>query len=185
MIEIQRRYRLTRSLPLSFSNKLARLIWSIVWILLFRPTPRAFHVWRCFLLRIFGAQLEEGVHPYPSARIWAPWNLIMKENSCIGEYVDCYCVDKIIIGKNSTISQYSFLCTASHDYTRIDKQLVTAPVIIEDEVWVFSDVFIGPGVTIEEGSVVLARSSVYRDVQPWKVYAGNPAHFVKNREINQ
>ena len=168
---------------LSLANKLARTAWQVVWLLLYRPTPRLFHPWRCLLLRLFGAKLGRAVHPYPSARIWAPWNLEMGDHACLSEGVDCYCVAPIRIGAHTTVSQYSFLCTASHDYTRADMPLVTAPITIGERVWITADVFVGPGVTIGDGAVVTARSSVFADIPPWVVARGNPAVPVKARVL--
>lgn len=168
---------------LSFANKLARTVWQVVWLLLYRPTPRLLHPWRNFLLRLFGARLGKAVHPYPSARIWAPWNLEMGDHACLSEGVDCYCVDTIRIGAHSTVSQYSFLCTASHDYTQAAMPLVTAPITIGKRVWITADVFIGPGVTIGDGAVITARSSVFTDIPPWVVARGNPAAPVKARVV--
>ena len=163
-------------------NRIARFLWNIVWIFFYRLTPRSMHIWRVFLLRIFGAKLgKSSVHIYPSARIWAPWNLEMGDHSCLSEGVDCYCVDKIRIGAHSTISQYSFLCTASHDYTKSSMPLVTAPITIGERVWITADVFVGPGVTIGDGAVVTARSSVFNDLPPWMVARGNPAIPIKTR----
>lgn len=167
---------------LTIANKIARLLWLIVWRFFYRPTPRVFHSWRSFLLRIFGAKIGKSVHPYPSARIWAPWNLEMGDHSCLSENVDCYCVDKIIIGAHSTVSQYSFLCSASHDYTQEVMPLVTASITIGERVWITADVFVGPGVTIGDGAVVTARSSVFSDLPPWMVARGNPAVPVKKRK---
>lgn len=166
---------------LSVGNKLARALWQIVWLLLYRPTPRLLHAWRCLLLRLFGAKLGKAVHPYPSARIWAPWNLEMGDHSCLSEQVDCYCVDRITLGAHATVSQYSFLCTASHDYSVPAFPLVTAPIRIGARAWITADVFVAPGVTIGEGAVISARSSVFQDVEPWVVAAGNPARAVKKR----
>ena len=168
---------------LSLANKLARSVWQVVWLLLYRPTPRLFHPWRCLLLRLFGAKLGRAVHPYPSARIWAPWNLEMGDHACLSEGVDCYCVAPIRIGAQTTVSQYSFLCTASHDYTRADMPLVTAPITIGERVWLTADVFVGPGVTIGDGAVVTARSSVFADIPPWVAARGNPAVPVKARVL--
>lgn len=168
---------------LSLANKLARTVWQVVWLLLYRPTPRLFHPWRCLLLRLFGAKLGRAVHPYPSVRIWAPWNLEMGDHACLSEGVDCYCVAPIRIGAQTTVSQYSFLCTASHDYTRADMPLVTAPITIGELVWITADVFVGPGVTIGDGAVVTARSSVFTDIRPWVVARGNPAVPVKARVL--
>lgn len=168
---------------LSIWNKLVRGVWQLIWFLLYRPTPRSFHSWRCMLLSLFGAKLGKSVHPYPSARIWAPWNLEMGDHSCLSEGVDCYCVDKIRIGANTTVSQYSFLCTASHDYRQASMPLVTAPIDIGEWVWITADVFVGPGVTVGDGAVVTARSSVFGDIPPWVVAKGNPASPVKKREL--
>lgn len=174
-------FRLALAPRLSFRNKVGRAVWGIVWLLLFRPTPRLFHGWRCMLLRSFGAKLGKSVHPYPSARIWAPWNLEMGDHSCLGERVDCYCVDKVRIGAHATVSQYSFLCTASHDYTDKTMPLVTAPIMIGEHAWITADVFIAPGVVIGEGAVINARSSVFTNIEPWVVASGNPAKPVKKR----
>ena len=170
---------------LSKANKLARALWKIVWLLLFRPTPRPMHAWRCLLLRLFGAHIGKEVRVYQSARIWAPWNLVMSDNSCLGDFVDCYCVDQIRIGAYSTVSQYSFLCTASHDYTLPTMPLVTAPITIGERAWITADVFVGPGVRIGDGVVVTARSSVFADLPPWMVASGNPAAPIKLRRFEK
>lgn len=167
---------------ISFANKLYRVSWFLVWILLFRPTPRFMHVWRVFLLRIFGANLGRGVHVYPTARVWAPYNLTMGERSCLGDYVDCYSVDKILIGDETTISQYSFLCTASHDYHKKNMPLITSPISIGSQVWITADVFVGPGVILPDGVVITARSSVLKSVPPWTVCSGSPAVAIRSRE---
>jgi putative colanic acid biosynthesis acetyltransferase WcaF len=167
--------------PHSLGNKLARVLWGIVWLLLYRPSPKPLHCWRRFVLRLFGARIGRHAYPHASARIWAPWNLEMGDYSCLSHHVDCYCVAPIRIGAHATVSQYSFLCTASHDIEAADMPLVTGPITIGDGAWITADVFIGPGVTIGEGAVVGARSSVFKDVVPWTVVAGNPAGFVKKR----
>ena len=177
------RKRLARVGPFSLRSKIYRVLWKAVWLFLFRPTPRSFHGWRCLLLRAFGAKLGEAVHPYPSARIWAPWNLEIGDYGCLSEDVDCYCVDKIRIGPHATVSQYCFLCTASHDYKDPAMPLVTAPIMIGERAWIAADVFVAPGVTIGDGAVVTARSSVFSDIESWTVAAGNPATSVKKREF--
>lgn len=166
---------------ISRSNRVARLIWTLVWMVFFRPTPRPFHAWRCFLLRLFGARIGKRVAVYQSARIWAPWNLEMADRSCLGDFVDAYSVDKINLGEGAVVSQYSYLCTASHDYTEASRPLITAPIVIGSQAWVTADVFIAPGVTIGEGAVVTARSSVFSDVEPWVVASGNPCRAVRPR----
>ena len=168
---------------LSFRNRCGRVVWGIVWAFLFRPSPRVFHAWRRFLLRLFGAQIGRGVRVYPSARIWAPWNLRMRDHSWLGPDVDCYCVAPVEIGANAVVSQYSYLCTASHDYELPTFPLVAAPIILHAGAWIAADAFIGMGVTIGEGAVVGARASFFKDVEPWWVVGGNPARVIKRREL--
>ncbi len=167
----------------SLTNRVARAIWQLSWLLLFRATPVPLHFWRRFLLRLFGAEMAPGSKVYPSARIWAPWHLSMHEHSCIGPYVDCYNCAPIELGAYSVVSQYSYLCTGTHDYTSLALPLITNPIVLGRRSWVCADVFVGPGVRIGEGAVVGARSSVFKNVPEWCVVAGNPARVLKPREI--
>jgi putative colanic acid biosynthesis acetyltransferase WcaF len=109
----------------------------------------------------------------------------MREYSCLGPEVDCYNVNKIIIGAHSTVSQKSYLCTASHDITKSNNPLITAPIIIKDQVWIGASVFLGMGITINTGVVIGETASVYKYVQAWTIVGGNPAVFIKKREINE
>ena len=169
--------------PHSLANKIGRMLWRVVWIVLFRPSPKIFLAWRRLLLRSFGAKIGKGVKIMPSAKVWAPWNLTMSEEACLSHYVDCYCVAPVTVGAHATVSQYSFLCTATHDVEDAHMRLLTAPIVIEDASWIAADVYIGPGVTIGEGAVIGVRSSVFKDVEPWKIYAGSPASFIRDRVI--
>lgn len=182
---------MARSFPLArvqltLSNKLARLAWGVVWSTLYRFSPRVCHGWRCWLLRCFGARVGRGAHPGPKAKIWAPWNLTLEAHSCLADDVDCYCVAPVSVGAHATVSQYSYLCAAGHEFRGYDFQdpempLVIAPIIIEAYAWVAADVFVGPGVKIGEGSVVGARSTVLHDVPAWTVVAGSPAKHIGDR----
>ena len=156
------------------SNRIARILWNCTWLLLYRPTPTFLHGWRRFLLRLFGARIGALAHPYPRARIWAPWNLTMDPCSCLANDVDCYCVAPVALGRHATVSQYSYLCTASHDHSDPTMPLITAPIVIGADAWVAADVFVGPGVRIGDGAVVGARSTVVADVEPWTIVAGSP-----------
>ncbi|MBR6371671.1 MAG: putative colanic acid biosynthesis acetyltransferase [Victivallales bacterium] len=109
----------------------------------------------------------------------------MGEHSCLADEVDCYNVAPVKIGDNTTVSQKSYICTASHDITKSNLPLITAPIVIADQVWIGADAFIGMGVTVGQGAVVGARASVYKDVEAWTVVGGNPAKFIKRRAINE
>lgn len=101
---------------ISYRNVIGRQCWNVVWLLFYRPSPIAFHSWRCLLLRLFGAKVGKRVHPYPSSKVWAPWNLILGDGACLASDVDCYNVAKVDLGERAIVSQRSYLCTATHDY---------------------------------------------------------------------
>jgi putative colanic acid biosynthesis acetyltransferase WcaF len=170
---------------LGLRNQLLRAVWQIVYWVLFRFSPTPLQAWRRLLLRLFGAALDSGANVYPSAKIWAPWNLRMGSHSCLAREVDCYCVAPISIGDHALVSQYSFLCSATHDYTSAGFELISKPIDIGAKAWLAADVFVGPGVTIGEGAVIAARSTVVKNVPPWEVWAGLPAKFVKTRHLAQ
>ncbi len=170
--------------PHSFVNKVARVIWGTVWCLLFRPSPRICFGWRRWLLRAFGAKIGKNARISPSVVIWGPWNLTVGDESAIAHHVDCYCVDKLVIGNRATVSQYTFLCTASHDISDPNMKLISSPIVLGDQCWVCSGVFVGPGITVHEGAVLGAMSVVTRDAEAWTVYAGNPSREIKRRVIN-
>ncbi len=168
---------------LSRKNRLGRAVWSVVWTVLFRPSPRIAHRWRNLLLRLFGAQLHPTARVYPRARIWAPWNLVMEEAACVADDVDVYCVATIRIGAYATVSQYSYLCGATHDCDDVAHPLVPGPITIGRRTWVAADVFVAPGITIGDGTVVGARSGVFSNLPAWSVASGTPARVRRKRGI--
>jgi len=106
----------------------------------------------------------------------------MKAGSCLAAGVDCYCVDKIVLGHDAVVSQRAFLCTATHDHGELGFRLMTGPVIISENAWVAAEAYIGPGVTVGAGAVAGARAVVVRDVPPGAVVVGNPARVVASEE---
>lgn len=169
--------------PHGAGNRAARALWGLIWMIMGRTSPRPLHRWRAALLKLFGADIAWSSRVFPRARIWAPWNLTMAEHATIGDDVDCYCVDRITIGAHTVISQYGYLCGATHDFDQATRPLVTKPITIGRDAWLAADVFVAPGVTIGEGTVVGARSSVFEDLPPWSICHGTPAKAVRERVI--
>ena len=173
-----------------YQNKLSRediakrALWNVCRVLLFKPFPtKVFRSWRNTVLRLFGAKIHKRAGVYSSAIIYAPWNLEMDNNAWIGPHAIVYNVSKVSLGKNVTISQYAHLCTASHDISLTSFDLITNPIVVEDNAWIATDAFVGKGVTIGEGAVVGARAAVFKDVEPWAVVGGNPATVINKRIV--
>lgn len=173
----------TYSHSFSLKNKISRLVWNSIALILFRPfASRLFKKWRVLVLKCFGAKIEWSSHIYASAKIWAPWNLEMGSNSSLGPKVDCYNQGKISIGSNTVISQKAYLCSSSHDYMKRDFPLILKPISIGSGVWIAADAFIGPGVTIKNHAVIAARAVVVKNVEENTVVGGNPAIQIKNKK---
>jgi putative colanic acid biosynthesis acetyltransferase WcaF len=60
--------------------------------------------------------------------------------------------------------------------------LLRPPIVIEDDVWLAADSFVGPNVTIGEGAVLGARSVAMKNLDPWTIYSGNPAVIIRTRD---
>lgn len=117
-------------------------------------------------------------------RIDYPWRLSsMGEQSSLADGAWVYCLDEITIGNRVCIGADVRLLTGSHSLTSPTFDLVTMPITIEDNVWVATGATVLPGVTIGEGAVVAAGAVVTKDVEPWTVVGGNPAKFIKKREL--
>jgi len=169
---------------LTLINKIKRFLWNLVWQFFIRPLPRnTGRIWVLFLLRLFGAKVHRTANVYSSVKIYAPWNLVMQEHSCLAPEVDCYNVAKVTIGAYSIVSQKTYLCTASHDISKRSFSLIIKPITLKEQSWIGASSFIGMGVTVGQGAVVGATSSVYKDVEGWTVVGGNPVKFLKFRKI--
>lgn len=156
-------------------------LWWIVQDTLFRWSPQACFGWRRFLLRIFGAQIGRNVNIRSSVKITYPWKLTIGDYCWIGDDCVLYNLGNISIGNHVAIAHKVYINTGGHDYHRTSFDIFAKPVIIEDECWITNDVYIAPGVTIGKGTIVSARSSVYKNLERGKVYMGSPARIIKDR----
>ena len=169
--------------PHSLGNKVARVLWGVVYATLFRPTPRMLGRWRNFLLRSFGAKIGPNSRVNSSARVWAPWKLVMGDYAFIDDRVYLYNPFGITIGDRNVVSFGTVLCSASHDYTISDFPLIGGPITIGNDTWIAAEAFVAPGITIADGAVIAARAVVVKDVPTWSVVGGNPAKVIKQREV--
>jgi putative colanic acid biosynthesis acetyltransferase WcaF len=170
-------------LPVGFRGRAAWVVqlWWIVQASLFRWSPQFAYGWRNFLLRLFGAKIGSSTIIRPSATITYPWKLQLGDNVWIGDSVVLYTLGTICIGDNTVISQLCHLCAADHDFTSLTFPIRAKPILVGTQVWLASDVFVAPGVTIGDASVVGARSSVFRDLPAGMLCYGYPCVPVRSR----
>lgn len=167
--------------PYSLKAKIARVLWGLVQATLFRAS---FHNWYGFrrrLLVLFGARIHPSVRIRASVRIEIPWNLTIGGESSVGDRAILYCLGPVTIGQRVSISQGAHVCAGSHDYTLRSMPLLRPPIIIEDDAWIAAEAFVGPAVRVGAGAILSSRGCAMRDLEPWSIYAGNPAELVKAR----
>jgi putative colanic acid biosynthesis acetyltransferase WcaF len=167
--------------PFSFRNRVARQLWGIVYLLLFRSSPRPMHAWRAWLLKCFGAKLGRNCHFYPRCGVWAPWNLTCEEHVAVGDGAEIYNPAPVFFGANAIVSQGAYICGATHAYNDPRFPLVSYPMRFEAYSWVCARAIVAPGVNLGEGAILGLGSIATRHLEPYGVYAGVPARKVKER----
>ena len=116
-----------------------------------------------------------------STKITYPWKLTLGDYAWVGDDAVLYTLGDITIGAHAVISQKSYLCTGSHDYASQHFDINATPIVVGDKCWLATDVFVAPGVTIGDGTVVGARSSVFKSLPANVICRGNPAVVTRER----
>ncbi len=173
----------TKGLERNFgwSHMLLRLVWNVTWLFLAAWTPPPLYAWRRLLLNLFGADIAKGARVYGSARVWYPPNLTMKKGAVLGWQAFAYTQDRITIEEDAIVSQWARIVTGTHEIETANFQLQTRPVVIGRHAWVAAGALVGPGVTVGEGAVLGGGAVAFKNLDPWTVYAGNPARAIKQR----
>lgn len=172
------------STPWTFRQQVFRAIWMLVGKPIFRVSFHNWYRFRAMLLRIFGAKVGRDVRIRPTVNIEVPWNLVIHDGVTVGDYAILYSLGTIEIGERTIVSQYAHLCAGTHDYTDRRFPLIRDPIIIGADAWIGADAFVGPNVRIGRLSVLGARSSAYKNLEPQMVYVGSPARPIKQRELH-
>jgi putative colanic acid biosynthesis acetyltransferase WcaF len=172
-------------LPPGFRGRSALVVqlWWLVQGTLFAMSPQALYGWRNALLRLFGCKVGRDVIIRPSVRITYPWKVSIGDRSWIGDNAELYSLGEITIGTDAVVSQQAYLCTASHDHRAIGFDIYAKPIVIEDQAWVCTGVFVHPGVRIGKGAVIAARSVLKQDAEPFGIYSGFPAELQGRRTL--
>lgn len=175
---------------LSGRERLVQRLWEFMRVILLRSTPWFAVRWRRFWTRVFSCLqpgrgcISSSVSIARTARLDYPWKISVGSDSSIGEYSWIQAQAEVDIGKNVCIGEYCKIITGDHDICSLNFDLKEASIRIRDNCWVATGAMILSGVTVGEGAVVAAGAVVTKDVEPWTVVGGNPAKFIKKRELN-
>jgi acetyltransferase-like isoleucine patch superfamily enzyme len=103
--------------------------------------------------------------------------LAIGRNSYINDGSSIFAQNSITIGQNCAIS--FGVTIIDDDYHGFGLPPYSAPIVIEDDVWIGCNVTILKGVTIGRGSVVAAGAVVTKSCPPHSLLAGVPARIIK------
>jgi acetyltransferase-like isoleucine patch superfamily enzyme len=116
-------------------------------------------------------------------------DLVLHDYAFIGRY--CQICPRVEIGRYTMLAPCVSVVGGDHDYNQPGTPTIFAgrgnlrPTVIEDDVWIGCGSIIMAGVRIGRGSIVAAGSVVTKDVAPYEVHAGVPAHKISNRFDDQ
>lgn len=103
----------------------------------------------------------------------------------IGDYAYIYASERIYIGSKVLVAPFCYLVDGNHGTRRStpirEQELETAPITINDDVWLGAKVTVLPGVTIGQGAIVAAGSVVTKSVPQYEIWGGVPAKRLGER----
>ena len=135
------------------------------------------------LLTLFGAKVGRGLVIKMKVRIKNPWRLVIGDNCWIGESVWIDNLSDVRIGSNVSISQGALLLTGNHDYTLSSFPYRLGEIVLEDGVWIGAQAVVCPGVTCQSHAILTVGSVASQNLAAWGIYRGNPAVFVRARNV--
>lgn len=142
-----------------------------------------FHCVRILFMRLFAGHFGLKSSVLRHVELWDPKHIFIGNHVVINQKVF---LDgrgsTLTIGDNVDVAQEAMIWTLEHDVTSPSHQTTTAPVVIEDHVWIGCRAQILPGVTIGRGAVIAAGAVVTKDVPPLEIWGGVPAKRIGKRE---
>jgi len=152
----------------------------------FQPLGRFAKMCRAIACKRLFRACGQRVNVERGANFYTGWEIEIGDDSSLG--IDCMVPFDLKVGKDVMMGPYTIIIGNGHQFTSRDLPMRLQglqqypPVRIEDDVWIGARVTILPGITIGKGAIIGAGAVVTKDVPPYAVCAGNPAHILRFRE---
>jgi putative colanic acid biosynthesis acetyltransferase WcaF len=160
-----------------------RVLWYFVGSPLVQSKGLPFSFLKVFVLKRFGAKIGRKVRIKGGVQVKFPWKLSIGDYAWIGENAWIDNLAEVYIGAHCCLSQAVYLCTGNHDWNKTNFDLIVKPIHLSNHVWLGAKSMVAPGVNISEGAVLTLGSVATKDLEPWSIYRGNPALFVRKRGL--
>ena len=140
------------------------------------------HTIRNIKYRLFGIKLGKGSTIHMWANFFEPKNIIIGEDTIVGDHAFLDGRAKLTIGNHVDIASSVMIYNSEHDLESPSFTARTEAIEIEDYVFIGPRVTILPGVKIGKGAVVAAGAVVTKSVQPFEIVGGVPAKVIGERK---
>lgn len=141
------------------------------------------HLFRLLIYQLSGIKIGKGSRIHMGARFFDPTQIIIGQDTIIGDHVFLDGRDKLQIGDHVDIASSVMIYNSEHDINSENFQAINAPVTIEDYVFIGPRAIILPGVKIGKGAVIAAGAVVTKDVAAFEIVGGVPARPIGERKI--
>lgn len=139
------------------------------------------HWFRKAVYMMGGMTIGRGSTVHMGARFYDPRNIVIGEDTIIGEHTVLDGRGKLKIGNHVDIASEVMIYNSEHDVHDPKFKPETAEVHIDDYAFIGPRVIILPGIKIGKGAVVAAAAVVTKDVPPYAIVAGVPAKTIGER----
>ncbi|MFT7208690.1 MAG: putative colanic acid biosynthesis acetyltransferase WcaF [Flavobacteriales bacterium] len=160
-----------------------RALWYVINVACFLNPLFPFSSLKCHLLRLFGAKVGKGVVIKPRVNIKHPWMLSIGDHTWIGEQAWIDNLGQVTIGKNVCLSQGAMLLCGNHNYKKASFDLIVGAILLEDGVWIGAHSIVCPGVSCAAHSILSVNSVATKNLEALGIYQGNPAQYLRKRNI--
>lgn len=140
------------------------------------------HHFRRFFYRLAGIKIGKGSTIHTGARFYDPKNIVIGEDTIIGEGAVLDGREKLIIGNHVALASEVMIYNSKHDIEDDNFIAKNSPVTIEDYCFIGPRAIILPGVKVGRGAVVAAAAVVTKDVPPFAIVGGVPAKIIGERK---
>lgn len=164
-----------------FYNYYLDLKVALLWLLGYIPS----HEIRLMIFDLAGVKIGDGSAVHIGARFYQPKNVAIGKGTIIGDHATLDGRNKLTIGDHVDIASEVMIFNGEHDIHSETFEPITAPVKIEDYVFIGPRAIILPGVTIGWGAVVAAGAVVTKNVPDLTIVAGVPAQPIGWRRVKK
>ena len=156
--------------------------WEQIYNMAINKVP--FHWVRLTWLRLGGAKIGKGSTIWRNTEVLGVNNLVIGEDSVIAWHCQIDARAGLTIGDHVAIASHVLIIAGSHDLTAPEFWSVSAPIVIEDYVWIASRALVAHGAHLGRGCVITANTVVAKEVPPYKIIGGTGAKPMGERPHN-